>query len=115
MEASEDVGETCKRDFDEIEMDLEITILMVEEQENIVVLPLLEQENANEDGEPHAHIDGSDIAPPILSNGEEGCNFFGSNLRLQYLPQLWSLNLCLPHLPSPCEKMGGAFLFCLNL
>ncbi len=61
MEVGEDVGETCERNSDQIEMDLEIIVLMVEEQENVVVIPLLEQENAN-DGEPHAHIDGGDIA-----------------------------------------------------
>jgi hypothetical protein len=41
VEASGNVGETFKRDFDQIEMDLERTILMVEEQENVVfVAPL---------------------------------------------------------------------------
>jgi hypothetical protein len=44
-------------------MDLEKNILMIKEQENVIFIdPLLEQENANEDVEPHAHIDGSDIA-----------------------------------------------------
>ncbi len=44
-------------------MDLERTILMMEDQKYIVfVAPLLEQENANEDVEPHAHIDKGDIA-----------------------------------------------------
>ncbi len=62
MEVGEDVGETCKRNSNKIEMDLEIIVLMVEEQENVVDVPLLEQKNANDDGEPHAHIDGGDIA-----------------------------------------------------
>jgi hypothetical protein len=62
VEVGEDIGETPKRNFDQIEMDLERTILMVKVQKNVVlVVPLLEQENANEDGEPHAHIDGGDI------------------------------------------------------
>ncbi len=62
VEADEDIGETSTRDFDQIEMDLEKTILMVEEQENVVIIiPLLEQENSNEYGEPHAHIDGGGI------------------------------------------------------
>jgi hypothetical protein len=44
-------------------MDLERTILMAEEQKNVVlVVPLQEQENVNEDGELHAHIDEGDIA-----------------------------------------------------
>ncbi len=51
VEVGEDIEKTFKIGFDKIEMDLEITILMVEEQENV-----------NEDGEPHAHIDGGDIA-----------------------------------------------------
>jgi hypothetical protein len=63
VEKGENVGEISKRDYNQIEMDLEIIILMVEEQENIVLAtPLPKQENANEDGEPHAHIDGNDIA-----------------------------------------------------
>jgi len=62
VEVGENVGKTCKKNSDKIEMDLEITILIVEEHENVVFVPLLEQENANEDGEIHAHIDGSDIA-----------------------------------------------------
>ncbi len=61
MEVGENVGKTCKKNSNKIEMDLEITILMVEEHENVVFVPLLEQENANEDDELHAHIDGSDI------------------------------------------------------
>jgi hypothetical protein len=36
---------------------------MIEEQENVIlVAPVLKQENAHEIVEPHAHIDGSDIA-----------------------------------------------------
>jgi hypothetical protein len=34
---------------------------MIKDQENVVhVVPLTEQENANEDVEPRAHIDGGD-------------------------------------------------------
>jgi hypothetical protein len=63
VEANEDVGETSKGYADQIEMDLEKTILMVEDPKNIVpTAPLSEQENANEDVEPHAHIDKGDIA-----------------------------------------------------
>jgi hypothetical protein len=36
VEAGEDVGETFKGDADQIEMDLERTILMIEDQENVV-------------------------------------------------------------------------------
>jgi hypothetical protein len=62
VEVDEDVGETSKGNVDHIKMDLEITILMMQDQENLVfVVPLLEQKNVNEDVEPHAHIDGGDI------------------------------------------------------
>jgi hypothetical protein len=44
-------------------MDLEKTILIIKEQENVIfIAPLLVQENANQNVQPHAHIDGSDIA-----------------------------------------------------
>jgi len=81
----EDVGETFNGDVDQVDMDLERTILMIKDL-NIIDLgiPLLEQENANEDVEPHAHIDGGDIktsliiiiTPPILSSGEDARGFF---------------------------------------
>ncbi len=63
MEAGENIRETSKGDVDEIEIDLKKIILMIKDQENaVLIVPLLEQENANEDVEPHAHIDGGDIA-----------------------------------------------------
>jgi hypothetical protein len=34
---------------------------MIERQENVVLIPMLEEENPNEDVEPHAQIDRSDI------------------------------------------------------
>ncbi len=61
MQASEDVGETSATNVDRIEVDLEKTILMIKEHENVVHALVLEQENANEDVELHAHIDGVDI------------------------------------------------------
>jgi hypothetical protein len=63
VEAGENIRETSKGDVDEIEIDLKKIILMIKDQENaVLIVPLLEQENANEDVEPHAHIDGGDIA-----------------------------------------------------
>jgi F0F1-type ATP synthase gamma subunit len=63
MEVDKNIGETFKGNVDQIEIDLERTILMIEDQENIVhVIPLSKQENANEDVEPHTHIDVGDIA-----------------------------------------------------
>ncbi len=38
VEVGEDIEKTFKIGFDQIEMDLEITILMVEEQENVIFL-----------------------------------------------------------------------------
>ncbi len=63
VEVDEDVGETSKGDANQIEIYLERTILMIEDQGNVVfATPLPKQENANEDVELHAHIDGGDIA-----------------------------------------------------
>jgi hypothetical protein len=46
VQASEDVGETSEGYVDQVEMDLERTILMIEGQENLIfVTPLSEQEN----------------------------------------------------------------------
>jgi hypothetical protein len=43
LEAGEDVRETFKGDVDQIEMDLEETILMIKDEENIIpISPLLE-------------------------------------------------------------------------
>jgi hypothetical protein len=68
-------------------MDLERTILMIKDQENVVpTIPLLEQKNANEDIEPHAHIDGGDIT---------------IELHLLYL---------LPYPSFQVERMRGGFL-----
>jgi uncharacterized protein YifN (PemK superfamily) len=63
VEASEDVQETFKGNADQIEMDFKRIILMMENQKNIVlIVPLSEQQNANEDVEPYAHIDKGDTS-----------------------------------------------------
>jgi hypothetical protein len=86
MEVGEVIRETFKGDVNQIDMHLERIILMIEDQENVVlVVPLSEQENANEDIEFHAHIDGGDIA---------------IELHLLYL---------LPHPSFQVERMGGGF------
>ncbi len=59
--------------------------MMIERQENVVPIPMLEEKNTNEDVEPHAQIDGSDI--------------------LNFLYNL------LPHPSSQVERMGEVF-FC---
>jgi hypothetical protein len=38
MQVGEDVGETSKGDVGEVEMDLEKTILMIEDEENVVLV-----------------------------------------------------------------------------
>jgi hypothetical protein len=39
---------------------------MIERQENLIPILMLEEENTNEDIEPHAQIDGSDILNFLL-------------------------------------------------
>ncbi len=55
MQMGEDVGETSMADANRIVVNLDKTILMIKEQENVVPTPILEQENANEIVEPHEH------------------------------------------------------------
>jgi hypothetical protein len=51
------------------EVDLEKTISMIKEQENVIhVVLVLKQENANENVEPHAQIDGGDILHFLYCN-----------------------------------------------
>ncbi len=74
-----------------IKADLKKNILMIEKQEDVVLPPMLEEENTNEDVEPHAQINGGDI------------------LNLFY-------NL-LFHSSFQVERMGGVFFchfFCYN-
>jgi len=92
MEVGEVIRETFKGDVNQIDMYLERTILMIEDQENVVpVVPLSEQENANEDIESHAHIDGGDIA---------------IELHLLYL---------LPHPSFQVERTSGGFFLSIFL
>lgn len=55
VQVGENIGEASMADVDKIVVNLEKTILMIEEQENVVPIPMLEQENANEVVEPHEH------------------------------------------------------------
>jgi len=82
VQVGEDIGETSATNVDRIKVDLEKTILMIKEQENVVHVLVLEQENVNEDVELHAHIDGVKIL-----------NFIYYNL--------------LFHASSQVERMGG--------
>jgi hypothetical protein len=76
-----------------------------------------EQKNANEDVEPHGHIDGGDVLnltyyynllPPIFSSGEDGWSFFWSKFVIA-IPFLSMVLKPLLHFPFPCEKVNGAF------
>jgi len=63
VELGEDVGETFKGNANQIEIDLERIVLMIHDKKNVIhAVPLPEWEDANQDVEPHAHIDGGDIA-----------------------------------------------------
>jgi len=62
---------------------------MIERQENVVPIPMLKEKNTNEDVEPHAQIDGSDI--------------------LNFLYNL------LPHPSSQVERMGEVFFLSIFL
>ncbi len=51
------------------EVDLQKTISMIEKQENVIhVALMMKQKNANENVEPHAHIDGGDILNFLYCN-----------------------------------------------
>jgi hypothetical protein len=84
MQVGGDIGEAFVAYANKIEANLEKTILMIERQEDLVLPPMLEGENSNEDVEPHAQIDGGDILN-LLSN-------------------------LLPHPSFQMERMGGVFL-----
>jgi hypothetical protein len=86
---------------------------MIEIQENVVPTIMLEEENTNEDVEPHAQINGNDnlnflynsLPHPSFQMDGWGffCQFFYCNTLVNYDLK--------PHVPSPCEKMGGALFF----
>ncbi len=91
--AGEDVVEAFVANVDRIEMDLERTILMVEEQENVVLITIVPKwENENEDVEPHGHIDGNDILNFMyyynLLGLEGGWGIFLVSVFRQYLKAL---------------------------
>jgi len=89
VQASGDVGETFVANANRIEIDLEKIILMIERQKNVIPTLMLEGENTNEDIEPHAQIDGSDI--------------------LNFLYNL------LPHPSFQVEMMSGVFFLSILL
>jgi hypothetical protein len=116
VQMGEDIGETSIINIDRIEVDLEKTILMIEEQENVILTPMSEQENANEVVEPHANIDGGDILNIIYYNllphpsfqvEKMGGVFFVNFVII--IPSLIVVFKPLLHLPSLCEKVGGEF------
>jgi hypothetical protein len=59
VQVGENIGEASMANVDKIVVNSEKTILMIEEQENVVLVTLMVGwKNANEDVDPHAHIDG---------------------------------------------------------
>ncbi len=83
---------------------------------------MLEQENANEDVKPHTHIDGANILnftyynilphPSFCPSSQVERMGGGLVLFVKFMiaiPSLIMVLKLLPHLLSPCEKVGGAF------
>ncbi len=74
VQVGEDIGETFMTNVDRIVMNLEKTILMIEEEKNVIPIPMPEQENANEVIIIYSPPFLS--TPPILSSGEDRWGFF---------------------------------------
>jgi hypothetical protein len=99
-------------------MHLEKIVLMIEEQKNVVYIPMPKQENANEDVELHSHIGGNDIfnfiyynlLPHPLLKWKRWVGFFWVKFVI-IIPSLTVVFKPLPYLLSHMEKVGGAF-FC---
>jgi hypothetical protein len=68
IQASVDVRETCAIDVSKIEVELQNTIDMIDEQKIVILSAMSEQKNANANVEPHVKIDASDILNLIYYN-----------------------------------------------
>jgi hypothetical protein len=118
MQANEDIGETFATNANRIYIHLEKIVLMIKEQKNVVFILVPKQDTANEDVEPHAHIDGSDklnftyynlLSRPFFK-WKRWVGFFWVKFVI-IIPSLIVVFKPLPHLLSHMEKVGGAF-FC---
>ncbi len=104
-----------------IEVDLHKTIEMIVEQENVTLFLVLEQDNENEHVIKHVDIDASDILnltynllPYTFFLFERMGGFFFCQFVIA-IPSLIVVLKLLPHLPSPCEKVGVAFFWSKTL
>jgi hypothetical protein len=111
VQVGEDIGETSMTNVDRIVMNLEKTILMIEEEKNVIPIPMPEQENANEVIIIYSPPFLS--TPPILSSGEDRWGFFVKFVIT--IPSIIVVPKLLPHFPFPCEKVGGGFFFSKSL
>jgi hypothetical protein len=111
VQLSVEVGKTSTIDLAAIEVDLQKTIKMVVEQENVVFV-LEPKEDEHVIG--HVEIDASHIliitynllpTHPLYLRGWVG--FVLGKFVFAILLLILVLKL-LPHLPFPCEKVGGA-------
>jgi hypothetical protein len=68
MQAGVDVKETCAIDVNKIEVELQNTIDMINEQKIVIFIAMSKQENAIGDVKPHVDIDASDILNLIYYN-----------------------------------------------
>jgi len=97
-----------------IEVELQKTIDMIEEQEIILPNAMLERKNV----QPNVEIDGGDILNftscnylphPSFQVEKMGGVFFVEIFVA--IPSLIMVLKPLHHLPSPCERVGGAFFW----
>jgi hypothetical protein len=109
VQVSVEVGETSTSNFTIIEIDLQKFIEMIVEQENVVFV-LKPKEDEHVIG--HVEIHASDIF--ILTYNllpthplKKTPSFFAKFVFA--IPLLILVFKLLPHLPSPCEKVGGTF------
>ncbi len=118
VQVSVKVGETFTTKLATIEVDLQKTIDMILKQKNVIIASMLEE---NGHVIKHVEIDVNDIfylnlqfiTHPFSLIERMGKFFLGKFVFA--IPSFIVVFKLLPHLPSLCEKVGGAFFFGLNL
>ncbi len=116
VQAIVDVGETSMANVSRIEIDLQKTITMIVKQKIVGPLSMSKQDNEDEHVTTHADIDTSDILNLIYYNVLAHPSSQVKRMRevffVNFVISTSSLIIIfrpLPHLPSPCEKVHGAF------
>ncbi len=107
-----EVGETSRLDLATIEVELQKIIEMIVERKNVTLVP---KSKENEHVKGHVEIDASGIF--ILTYNILPTHFlylkgwvgFVLGKFVFTIPLLILVPKFLPHLPFPCEKMGGEF------